>query len=221
MKKIALIEDDLILSDTVFDILVEHEYSVRQLFSILDARDAIYEERFDLIILDITLPDGNGFDYAKELRSDGVSTPILFLTSRADSHSVSIGFESGGDDYVKKPFEPIELLARIDNLIRRSFFHTKSKYINIDDNYKFEPIKDVVYTTNNQPIQLYTKEIGIVKLLIERKGQIVTYDDFFVSVWNYDEEPTFETLRAHIKNLRHKMPLLNIDTVRTVGYRLA
>lgn len=221
MKKIALVEDDMILSDTVQEILQRQGYSVKQLFCVTDATDALYEEKFDLLILDVTLPDGDGFSFARELRSGGFSTPILFLTSLGDSYSLQKGFDSGGDDYVKKPFEPMELVARIENLIRRSFFHADTNLIQIDDNYRFDPIKECVYTNSNEQIPLYTKELGIIKLLLERIGQIVSYDDFFGAVWSYDEEPTFETLRAHMKNLRHKMPLLQIETVRTIGYRLA
>lgn len=220
MKQIALIEDDLVLSDTICDILNSSEVSVTQLFNIQNATNILYEQSFDIIILDVMLPDGDGFIFAKEIRSSGNLTPILFLTSLANASSVKIGFDSGGDDYLKKPFDTAELVARVFNLIRRSFFHSNTNLIAIDSIYSFDPLKEKLIAGNTE-IELHSKEIAILKLLLKKRGQTVLYDEIFTNAWNFEDEPTFETLRTHIKNIRHKAKELNIQTVRSFGYRLA
>lgn len=218
--KVALLEDDLLLNDTLCDILGGEMFDVSPYFSLRDAEDAFFEQRFDAIILDVNLPDGCGFDVAKNIRLHGIGTPILFLTSQNSAESVAFGFESGGDDYLKKPFEPAELIARLKNLIRRSFFHTSSALIVLNDDYSFDPLKEQILDANYQTIPLLSKELEAFKLLLTRRGHIVTYDDFFTELWGYENDPGFDALRAHIKNLRKRVPSLTIETIRSFGYRL-
>lgn len=219
--KVALLEDDLILNDTLCDILGGERFDVSPYFFLKDAEDALFEQRFDAIILDINLPDGCGFDLAKSLRLRGIGTPILFLTSQNSADSVALGFESGGDDYLKKPFEPTELIARLKNLIRRSFFHASSALISLNEYYFFDPLKEQILDADHQNILLHSKELEALKLLIAKRGQIVTYDDFFTELWGYGNDLGFNALRAHIKNLRKRVPYLTIETIRSFGYRLA
>ncbi|HQT37767.1 MAG TPA: response regulator transcription factor, partial [Sulfuricurvum sp.] len=186
-----------------------------------NAQDSLFENRFDIIILDVNLPDGNGFDLAKSVRSMGIGTPILFLTSDGSAESVTLGFESGGDDYLKKPFEPSELIARLKNLIRRSFFHTSSSLITLNNDYSFDPFKQQILDTSYQTIPLLSKELEAFKLLLTKRGHIVTYEDFFTELWGYGNDPGFDALRAHIKNLRKRLPSLTIETIRSIGYRFA
>lgn len=219
--KLALIEDDLILSDTINDILSAENFDIFSFFSFTNAQDSLFENRYDIIILDVNLPDGNGFDLAKSVRSMGIGTPILFLTSDNSTESVTLGFESGGDDYLKKPFEPSELIARLKNLIRRSFFHTSSALVALNDDYSFEPLKEQILDANYQTIPLLSKELEVFKLLLTKRGHIVTYEDFFTELWGYGNDPGFDALRAHIKNLRKRLPSLTIETIRSIGYRFA
>ena len=219
--KLALIEDDLLLSDTVSDILSVEGFEVTPYFSFKDAQIALYENRFTAVILDVNLPDGNGFDLAKEMRCNDIGTPILFLTAQSSAEAVALGFESGGDDYLKKPFEPAELIARLKNLIRRSFFHAPSPLIAVGNNYLFDTLAQRIVTADNTEIFLHTKELEVLKLFLRKRGQVVTYDDFFDTLWGYGNNPGFDALRAHVKNLRKALPALEIDTIRSVGYRLA
>ncbi|MGZ5207732.1 MAG: response regulator transcription factor [Sulfuricurvum sp.] len=219
--KVALLEDDLILNDTLCDILRSERFDVFPYFFLKDAEDALFEQRFDVIILDVNLPDGCGFDLAKSLRSLQIGTPILFLTSEKSPQSVALGFESGGDDYLKKPFEPTELIARLKNLIRRSFFHTSSALISLNEYYFFDPLKEQVLDAEHQTILLHFKELEALKLLIAKRGCLVTYDDFFTELWGYGNDLGLDALRAHIKNLRKALPNLEIGTIRSIGYRLA
>ncbi|MDQ1298031.1 MAG: two-component system, OmpR family, response regulator [Campylobacterota bacterium] len=219
--KLALIEDDLLLSDTVSDILSTEGFEVIPYFSFNDAEIALYENHFTAVILDVNLPDGNGFDLAKAMRCNDIGTPILFLTAQSSAEAVSLGFESGGDDFLKKPFEPAELVARLKNLIRRSFFHTRSPLIDISNNYSFDTLTQKVITAHNTEVSLHTKELELLKLFLSKRGQLITYEDFFNTLWGYGNNPGFDALRAHIKNLRKALPDLKIDTIRCVGYRLA
>ncbi|MDD3597359.1 response regulator transcription factor [Sulfuricurvum sp.] len=219
--KLALIEDDLILSDTLNDIFSAENFDVFPIFSFTNAQDALFENRFDIIIMDVNLPDGNGFDLAKSVRDMGVATPILFLTSEGSAESVVSGFQSGGDDYLKKPFEPTELLARIQNLLRRTFLPQHSNLLTLSDTFFFDPIKEQVLTSDAKSITLHTKELEALKLLLSKKGQIVSYDEFFDTLWGYGNDPGIDALRAHIKNLRKTLGDINIETIRLIGYRLA
>lgn len=219
--KLALIEDDLILSDTLTDIFNAENFDVFPFFFFTDAQDALFENRFDIIIMDVNLPDGNGFELAKSVRNMGIQTPILFLTSEDSAQSVSFGFKSGGDDYLKKPFEPTELVARIKNLLRRSFLPLRCELIPLSGTFFFDSIKQQVFTAESKLVSLHTKELEALKLLLAKKGQIVPYNDFFDALWGYANEPSIDALRAHIKNLRKTLGDVEIDTVRLIGYRLA
>lgn len=218
--KVALLEDDLILNDTLCDILNDEMFDVFPYFSLKDAEDALFEYRFDVIILDVNLPDGCGFDVAKNMRQQGNGTPIIFLTSQSSAESVTLGFESGGDDYLKKPFEPAELIVRLKNLIRRSFFHASSELIILNKDISFDPFKQQLLNKHQQIISLHSKELEVLKLLIAKRGQVVTYDDLFTELWGYGNDPGMDALRAHIKNLRQSVPSLVIETIRSFGYRL-
>lgn len=219
--KVALLEDDLILNDTLCDILSDAMFNVFPYFSIKDAEDALFEQRFDVIILDVNLPDGCGFNVAKNIRQCGNGTPIIFLTSQSSAESVMLGFDSGGDDYLKKPFEPAELIVRLKNLIRRSFYHMASELISLNKDISYDPIKQQLLNNHQQSISLHSKELEVLKLLISKRGQVVTYDDLFTELWGYGNDPGMDALRAHIKNLRQKVPSLVIETIRSFGYRLA
>lgn len=219
--KLALIEDDLILSDTLIDILHAENFDVFPIFFFIDAQDTLFENRFDIIVMDVNLPDGNGFDLAKSVRNMGIGTPILFLTSEGSAESVSFGFKNGGDDYLKKPFEPTELIARIKNLLRRSFFPLHSDLVVLSDTFFFDPIRQQALTSDSKSVALHTKELEALKLLLAKKGQIVCYEEFFDALWGYGNDPGIDALRAHIKNLRKTLGDIKIETVRSIGYRLA
>lgn len=218
--KLALIEDDLILSDTLNDIFSAENFDVFPIFSFIDAQDTLFENRFDIIIMDVNLPDGDGFTLAKFVRDMGIGTPILFLTSEDSAESVVSGFQSGGDDYLKKPFEPTELLARIQNLLRRSFLPHHSNLIVLSNNFVFDSMKQILLTSDGKSITLHTKELQALKLLLAKKGQIVTYNEFFDTLWGYGNDPGIDALRAHIKNLRKTLGDIKIETIRLIGYRL-
>lgn len=216
---IALVEDDSLLSDTLCDILQSEGYKVESYATFDEAQSGLYEKSYDAVILDVNLPDGNGFDLALWLREQGKTAPILFLTAQNDSLSVKKGFESGGDDYLKKPFEPLELTARVANLLRRTFIATCQEYLGVGS-YRYDVIHETLYDTQGSSIHLHTKEKALLKRLLQHRGHVVPYNELFEAAWDFGEDPSMDTLRAHMKSLRKLLPSLSIESVRLEGYKL-
>ncbi len=127
MARILLVEDDQILSETLIELLEDEGYTLTLVQSANEAIDATYEDEFELMLLDVNIPDFSGFELLKMLRESGNITPSIFLTSLSDIASLSRGFEVGADDYIKKPFDFDELLIRIQALLRKSFSAKKNE----------------------------------------------------------------------------------------------
>ncbi len=215
--KILLLEDDVELNDTITSFLVHEGFEVIQSYDAKDAKDKIYESSFELWLLDVKVPFQSGTDLLSELRHDGYDTPAIFITSLSSVEDVSRGFQSGGDDYIRKPFVLKELKLRIEAVIKRHY-HTTEKYIHIDDKYTFDPLEKQLYK-NNERIKLKPKEINLLALLLQHKDHILTKEIIFDSLWSYGEEPNEGSLRTFIKILRHHLGKIRIETIKEVGYR--
>ncbi|HHS92226.1 MAG TPA: response regulator transcription factor, partial [Campylobacterales bacterium] len=135
--KILLLEDDLMLSEVIMEHLEAFEYQVTSVYDGLEAEDLLFEAKFDLLLLDVNVPHLDGFELLKNLRKAGDETPAIFITSMNSSKDVSEGFELGANDYLKKPFEMIELKARIDNL-KRQFKIDEDDVINIKQKVSYD-----------------------------------------------------------------------------------
>lgn len=174
----------------------------------------------DLIILDWMLPDGQGLDFLAEVRNQGNDKPVIFLTARAELVDKVLGLEMGANDYLTKPFETRELLARIRVQLR-----TKNSEQTLGSSQlKFGPlcidrIKHKV-SFNNANIDLVKKEFDLLVLLAENPEKVFPRDEILNKVWGYDVFPTTRTVDAHIMLLRQKINENLIETVRSVGYRL-
>ena len=215
-EKIFLLEDDAYLRDGLSEMLSGQGYSVTATETISQARGIIASGVFDLIILDVMLPDGSGLDLCASLRASGVTTPILFLTACDDEINIVKGLDSGADDYVTKPFKLLELMSRVRALIRRSGNNlslVSSDGIVIDMN-------NMTVKKNNETIFLTKTEFQILCCLIRNSGVIVTRDTLLKNIW--DESGNFiydNTLSVHMSRLREKIGFEHIVTVRGVGYR--
>ncbi len=186
----------------------------------------ILENTYDLILLDVMMPEMSGFDVCKKARSGGVSTPIILLTAKGEEIDKVLGLELGADDYVTKPFSLRELLARIKAVLRRGQNTTKE-----NDQHEFTIGKLTVnfnsYTANTgeEEIKMSHKEYEILHYLLKRRNEIVTRYDLLENVWGYDESPTTRTVDNFIVKLRHKIeenpnkPAI-ILTVHGTGYKL-
>ena len=219
MIKILLVEDDLGLSNSVFDFLDDFA-DVMQVF---DGDEGLYEAEsgiYDLILLDLMLPGKDGFQVLKELRDKGVSTPVLIMTAKESLDDKGHGFELGADDYLVKPFEFEELLARLRALLRRQQRELVSQKIDLGeivlDLTKKAVLKD------DQVLELTAKEYEVLEYLARNQDHILSREQIRDHVWDFDYEGESNIIDVLIKNIRRKIDQDKkqsiIHTKRGVGY---
>lgn len=206
--KILLLEDDTILAQTMVQILELENYEVTLVENGEEVIDATYENRFDLYLFDINVPLLSGMETLKLLRDADDKTPTFFITSLRDTSSILEGFDSGCDDYIKKPFDLDELLARIKAILKRRnpTIHYKSI---VFDLYENRVIKD------NSEVSLGTVEKEIFSLLMQNMNVTVNKSTFF----EYMNKPSDTALRAVISKLKKTLDL-DISNTKGVGYKL-
>ena len=214
--KILLLEDDLLLSEVIVEHLEYYNHTVTPIYNGIEAENIIFEEKFDLLLLDVNVPLLNGFELLKGLRESGNITATIFITSMNSSKDVLEGFELGANDYLKKPFEMIELKARIDN-IKRHFKIDEENIISITDSISYNPSKYTLYFDKKEH-KLPKKEGEFLSYFLNNRDKVISTDELMVNVWSYDTSPTSSTIRTYIKNLRRLLGEDIIVTIRGVGY---
>jgi len=214
--KILLLEDDLMLSEVIVEHLEAYDYNVTTRFDGIEAEDILFETKFDLLLLDVNVPLLNGFELLKSLRTSGNSTPAIFITSMNTPQDVLEGFEIGANDYLKKPFEMIELKARIDN-IKRQFKIDRSDIVNISSTQQYDVARHLLEVEGKE-IKLSKKEGEFLAYFLQHRGEVLSADKLMVNVWSYETAPSGATLRTYIKNLRKHLGEDAISTIRGVGY---
>ncbi|WP_298946352.1 response regulator transcription factor [uncultured Campylobacter sp.] len=217
MTQILLVEDDETLSELISEYLSEQGYDVTVRADAKAALDTAYERNFDILILDVKLPKGDGFSLLRELRRLGDDTPAIFTTSLNALQDLEIGYKSGCDDYLKKPYELKELLLRIQILIKRKFSHVNDEFIELNDGYKFYPSSKTL-RQNGQIVSLSNKESELLALFLENKNTLLSKEAIFDKIWNYGEEPSELSLRVYVKNLRRILGKDAIINRRGDGY---
>ena len=217
MTQILLVEDDETLSELISEYLSEQGYDVTVRADAKAALDTAYERNFDILILDVKLPKGDGFSLLRELRRLGDDTPAIFTTSLNALQDLEIGYKSGCDDYLKKPYELKELLLRIQILLKRKFSHVNDEFIELNDGYKFYPSSKTL-RQNGQIINLSNKESELLALFLENKNALLSKETIFEKIWNYGEEPSELSLRVYVKNLRRVLGKDAIINRRGDGY---
>ena len=215
MTKILLLEDDEVLAETLSELLDSEGFEVVHVTDGEMALDKTFCMSFDLFLLDVNVPQLNGFELLKSLRESDDTTPAIFITSLNDIASLSKGFEVGADDYIKKPFDFDELLVRIKALIRKSY-QSHSALICIGD-FSFDTQKDELYK-NDKFIKLSPYELHIVQLFFKNINQTLI-KEYILEELGDGKEMSEGALRVHIAKLR-KIGL-NITTIKGIGYRLA
>lgn len=216
---ILLVEDDISMNHILKDILEDAQYKTLVAENYQSAIDQFLKEKIDLVILDIQLPDGDGIDLCKNLRQIS-NVPILFLTGSDDEETLVKGLNSGGDDYVTKPFRIKELLARINSLLRRSVLPNQMQIGDLMINLK----RNEIYKKGKK-IDLSMVDFEILKTLIINKDQVLTRQQLLSFL---DKEGQYyvenNTLSVHMKRIREKIGLYQglpyIETVRGIGYRM-
>jgi DNA-binding response OmpR family regulator len=214
---ILLLEDDLPLHETIKQFLEHGGYKVFSAFDALEAKDILYEQSIDLMLLDIKVPHQSGFDFLAEVRAEENNTPAIFITSLNAVDDVTRGFDVGCDDYIRKPFALKELLARVEVLLKRHF-GTVQKEIDLGKGYRFD-IKGIFLSHHGTKIPLKNKELTLLSLFLKEKNRLLSYEQIFQNVWSYDENPSQGSLRAYINTLRQHLGKESIETIKNMGYR--
>lgn len=220
MKKarLLLLEDDPNLSESVSEYLEEQGFDVLCVYDASAGEDALYEGRFDLLLLDVNVPGGDGFSLLQRSREDGNETPAIFITSRNSMSDVEAGFESGGDDYIRKPFILKELLLRIQTILKRNFYHPVSDIIDLGEGVTYDAINQVLTVQGKeQPMQL--KEHKLLKLFVQHQNELLTHETIMEYLWDYDETPSDGSLRTYIKTLRKLLGKDRIVSHKRLGYQ--
>lgn len=223
MRRILIIDDDKELSDITKDMLSDYEYEVDQAYSIEEAYEVLTNGIYDVILLDINLPDGEGYEVCRELRK--VSTvPVIFASARTSVDDRVTGFEEGGDDYLPKPYSMKELLVRVNALVRRTYGMNT-----VDDTVQFGNVvvnlSSRTVTKAGREVSLSLKEFDLLAYLARYKNEAVEKDKLISEVWGAFSEVDASTLTVHIRWLREKLEENpskpeHILTVFKVGYKL-
>lgn len=220
MIKLLLVEDDLSLSNSIFDFLDDFA-DVMQVF---DGVEGLYEAEsgvYDLILLDLMLPEKNGFQVLKELREKDIKTPVLIMTAKETIDDKGHGFELGADDYLTKPFYLEELKMRIQALLKRSgkFNNNLIRYGNI----QVDTDRNMV-TVNQENIELLGKEYELLIYFLQNQNVILPKSQIFDRIWGFDSDTTISVVEVYISKIRKKLKstdfATNLQTLRSVGYIL-
>lgn len=223
--KILLVEDEAGLILTLTDRLQSEGFAVKSATDGESGLNLALAENFDLIILDVMLPKKNGYDVCRDLRRKSIETPILMLTAKSETIDKVLGLKLGADDYLTKPFEVIELLARIEALLRRSPNTNQSAST---DCFRFGNVaidfRRAEVTKDSHSIELSAMEFKLLQFLIENRGAVHSRDKLLDEVWGYDAMPSTRTVDVHIAWLRQKLepnpkhPQF-IQTIHGFGYK--
>jgi len=216
--KLFLLEDDTNLSETVSDFLEEEGFAVETAYDGDEAEEKLYEKRYDLLLLDVNVPGVNGFELLKEARSRGIETPAIFITSLNAIENLEEGYESGADDYIRKPFALKELLLRITTLLKRNFSHKENPRIEIAPGVEYDTVGNTLYI-EGEPAALQPKELALLKLFLTRPGEVIAHETIYENLWSYDETPSETALRTYIKNLRKTIGKEKIVSIKRYGYK--
>lgn len=218
MSKILLLEDDANLNETVTEFLEEEGYEVVSVYDGEEAQEKLYESKYDLLLLDINVPGIDGLQLLKESREEGVQAPAIYITSMDSVDDLERGFESGCDDYIRKPFALKELKIRVETLLKRSFYHEKKDLITINENVQYDS-KNNELSVEGNVISLGHKEGQLLKLFMKHPDEVLSHDRIFSHLWSYDEEPSDSALRTYIKNLRKLIGKEKIVSIKKQGYK--
>jgi len=219
--KVLLIEDEKSLASILSELLEKNDYIVDSVYDGQDGYDYAMMYEYDVIILDVMLPILSGYEVARKLRENKNSTPILMLTAMSQTDDTVMGLDSGADDYLAKPFETRELLARLRSLLRRKSVYTKSEkcFGNLQIN------KDkLTISHQGREIKVSNREFQILEYLIDNKEQIISKERIIERVWGYDFNGEYNQVEVYIsfirKKLKHIRSTAIIKAHRGIGYSL-
>ena len=225
-SRILLVEDEPGLVLTVSDLLMNEGYDVD---TAMDGEAGLLKatsEPYDLIILDVMMPKRNGLDVCRDLRPRGYDTAILMLTAKTQVVDRVVGLKLGADDYLTKPFDPSELLARVEALLRRVKKEGRAQVRSFAFGDVVVDFESGQVTKGGVPVPLASKEMQLLRYLVDRRGKVVTREELMQNVWEYQSDVNSRTIDVHVAWLRQKLEdnqqtPVHIHTIRGKGYRFA
>lgn len=215
-KKILIVEDESRMRRLISDYLKREGYSIIEAEDGKKAMEIFNAEEIDLIVLDIMMPEYDGWTVCREIRKTS-KTPIIMLTARSEESDELFGFELGADEYITKPFSPKVLVARVKALLRRTYVEdTKLSYDGLEIDINGHRV-----FMDGKEIEMTPKEYELLYFMVQNQGTALTREQILNGVWGYDYYGDLRTVDTHIKRLRIKMKSKNsyIQTVRGLGYR--
>ena len=221
--RLLLVEDEKRMVQALCEILRLEKYEVDHCANGIDGLAAIESDVYDIIILDVMLPGMNGYEIAKKVRQNGIRTPILMLTAKAELDDKVTGLDSGADDYLTKPFMTKELLARLRALGRRNI-NTADGTLRYGDICLDTNTSTLSCTANGQSVRLSEKEFRILEYLIANSGQILTREQLAVKIWGFESDAEYNNVEVYMSFTRKKLSYVEAKTeikaVRGIGYEL-
>ena len=221
--KILLVEDETRMAEALSKLLRLEQYEVNVCMDGLSGLDAAERGEYDILILDVMLPGLSGFEIAKTVRSLGMKMPILMLTAKSDVDDKVTGLDSGADDYLTKPFETKELLARLRALGRRNGISENGK-LSFGDIYLCPDTFQLRCTVNGQSVRLSKREYHILEIFIKNQGQILTREQLALKIWGYENEAEYNNVEVYLSFTRKKLAFIGsrveIKALRGLGYEL-
>lgn len=221
MNHILIVEDDREIGENLLFLLGKEGFSAETAATREEALEKTARKRFDLILMDVMLPDGNGYSLCTTIKRE-TDIPVIFLTAMGDEGSIVTGFDLGADDYIAKPFKPLELISRVKNTLRRS---GKSRSLFLLDGLEVDTVKGIV-RRNGKEIMLTALEYRLLLVFLNRQGEVLSRMRLLEEIWDIAGDYVNDnTLTVYIKRLREKIeedpanPRI-IMTVRGRGYRV-
>jgi two-component system, OmpR family, alkaline phosphatase synthesis response regulator PhoP len=223
MKRVLLVEDEPGLVLTLTDRLRAEGYEVGSAADGPSGLERAASEGWDVILLDVMLPGKSGFDVCRDLRQKGVTTPVIMLTARGQIVDKVLGLKIGADDYLTKPFDMLELLARIEVQVRRTPASSSAPHVFGFGNVVIDTRKAEV-TRGGEPVEVSAREFLLLKYLVEHRGDAVTREQLLNDVWGYHAMPSTRTVDVHVAWLRQKIEPnprhpQHLLTVHGIGYK--
>ena len=220
--KILIVEDEKMLAEILSDTLSDRNFDVHLAYDGIHALEVIKKEPFDVIVSDVMMPNLDGYSLAKKLRNEGFNTPILFLTALSATEDVVKGFETGGNDFLKKPFAIDELIVRVKALAGRAEVMDAQETSYVIGEYEFNPSSKEL-TIRGEQTTLAAREAAVLVRLCRRRGRVVEASELLKELWGDDNYFNLRSLNVYITRLRNHLkadPTVEIESVRGVGYML-
>lgn len=219
--KLLIAEDDLDLAEVLKAFFEKNQFTADTVHDGFSAYEYASSGAYDAIILDVMMPKMNGIEVLKKLREEKIITPVMMLTAKGEKNDRILGFDSGADDYLPKPFEPDELISRVRAMLRRTSDY-KPSILSFSD-ISLDPSAGILSCNNNQ-IKLSAKEYGVMELFLRSPKTVISADKIMERVWGWDSESEINVVWVHISNLRKKLfsvgSKVNINVNRGLGYIL-